>query len=167
MKLQLPNKLITLDKLHSIVTNLKEQQKKVIWTNGCFDILHIGHIEYLNQAKMLGDILIVGLNSDDSVNAIKGNNRPLFNELDRAKVLNALVYIDYITIFKEPSPLKILQLLKPDYYVKGGDYTIDTINQLERSVIESYGGKIKILPIVQGVSTTEIVAKIQRLENIY
>ena len=163
MELKLPEKLITLQQLQSIVAGLKEQRQKVVWTNGCFDILHVGHVTYLEQAKALGDLLIMGLNSDASIKILKGGNRPIFNEIERATVLNAIVYVDYITTFDAPSPRKILQQLKPDFYVKGGDYTIDTIDQLERRSIESYGGKIIILPIKKGVSTTNIIKKIESL----
>lgn len=154
------DKLVTLEKLKIIVAKLKQKNETIIWTNGCFDIVHIGHVEYLERAKALGGTLIVGLNSDASIKAIKGNKRPLFSELKRAKVLSALIYVDYIVIFENPTPLKILLLLKPDYYVKGGDYTIDSIDQQERSTVESYGGKIKILPFIADVSTSKIVDKI-------
>ena len=161
--LKKPEKLITLAKLQPIVNRLKKQQKKVVWTNGCFDILHVGHVEYLERAKELGDILIVGLNSDLSIKALKGEKRPLFRELYRAKVLNAIEYIDYITIFNEQTPLKLLTLLQPAYYVKGGDYTIETIDQIERNAVKSYGGTIKIFPIVQGLSTSNIIKQIKNL----
>jgi len=157
------NKLIPLQNIHSIIQKFKNENRCIVWTNGCFDILHVGHVEYLQQAKQLGDILIVGLNSDYSVSAIKGANRPIFNELDRARVLNAIIYIDYITIFDNPSPASLLALLKPDFYVKGGDYTLNTIDQEERKIVESYDGSIKILPLIENVSTSAIIKKITQL----
>ncbi|MBD3287512.1 D-glycero-beta-D-manno-heptose 1-phosphate adenylyltransferase [candidate division KSB1 bacterium] len=160
---KLPEKLVTVDELSGLITSHREQNEKIVWTNGCFDILHVGHVEYLEGAKKLGDYLVVGLNSDHSTRALKGAGRPIFSEVARSKVLSAVQYIDYVLIFDEPSPLKMLEFLKPDFYVKGGDYDIDTIDQQERRCVEGYGGKIVILPLVKGASTTEIIEKINRL----
>ena len=160
---KLLRKLVTFEALIKIISENRSQNKKIIWTNGCFDILHVGHVEYLAGAKKLGDILIVGLNSDESVRRLKGTDRPLFNQTERAKVLNAVEFVDYIFIFDEPSPLNLLNRLKPDFYVKGGDYNIETINQEERRCVESYGGKISILPMIKGASTTKIIEKINKL----
>jgi len=154
------DKLVSLEQLLTIVTQQRNQSKTIVWTNGCFDILHIGHVECLAQAKSIGDVLIVGMNSDGSVRMLKGEQRPLFTESIRAKVLSAIVYVDYITVFDEPSPLKTIERLQPDYYVKGGDYTLETINQHERKVIENYGGKIRFVPLVKGVSTSRIIEQI-------
>lgn len=157
-----PAKLKTIDELKSEIEQLHNEGKRVVWTNGCFDILHLGHITYLQKAAALGDVLIVGLNSDASVRAIKGPDRPIINEMDRAFVLSALECVGYVTIFHEESPLEILKRLQPDVYAKGGDYTLDTIVQTERRAVEAYGGKIAILPAVEGRSTTNIIARITK-----
>ena len=154
-------KIVSLQNLIKIVDSYKKKNIKIVWTNGCFDILHIGHIKYLEQAKKSGDILIVGLNSDNSVKKLKGENRPIFNENDRATVLSFLTFIDHIIIFDQASPSEMLDLLQPHYYIKGGDYTIDTIDQHERRLVEAYEGRIKILPYVKGVSTSDIIKKIR------
>lgn len=156
-----PFKLKTLPQLKKIVQQLKEQGKKIVWTNGCFDILHVGHITYLMQARKEGDVLIVGLNSDRSVRQIKGPDRPVINERNRALVLSALECVDYIVLFDEKSPLPIIKQLRPDVYAKGGDYTIDTLVQPERRFVESYGGRIALIPGVEGYSTTEIIHKVK------
>lgn len=155
-----PAKLKTLEQLQSVVTRLQRDGKKVVWTNGCFDILHAGHIAYLIRARQEGDVLVLGLNSDSSVRSIKGPERPVIAEQDRALVLSALACVDYLLLFDDPSPLRLIEALKPDVYVKGGDYTIDTINQEERRLVEGYGGSIAILPGVEGQSTTSIIQKI-------
>ena len=155
-----PAKLKTLEELAPIVQQLQHEGKTIVWTNGCFDILHVGHITYLQEASRLGDILVVGLNSDASVRENKGIHRPVVPEGDRALVLSALECIDYVTIFSDKTTVRILEALRPDVYVKGGDYTIDTIVQPERRVVEGYGGKIRIIPAVQGRSTTSLIQRI-------
>jgi D-beta-D-heptose 7-phosphate kinase/D-beta-D-heptose 1-phosphate adenosyltransferase len=157
-----PAKLKTLEQLAPIVKQLRDEGRKVVWTNGCFDIVHVGHITYLLKAARLGDVLIVGLNSDASVRKNKGPNRPVVPEGDRALVLSALECIGYVTIFSDKTTVRILDALKPDIYVKGGDYTLDTIVQEERRVVEGYGGKIAIIPAVSGQSTTSIIRRIAR-----
>jgi D-beta-D-heptose 7-phosphate kinase/D-beta-D-heptose 1-phosphate adenosyltransferase len=155
-----PAKLKTIDELGPIVRQLQRDGKTIVWTNGCFDILHVGHITYLLKAARLGDVLIVGLNSDASVRENKGPNRPVVPEGDRALVLSALECIDYVTIFSDKTTVGILEVLKPDVYAKGGDYTLSTIVQEERRVIESYGGRIGIIPGVEGQSTSAIIQRI-------
>jgi D-beta-D-heptose 7-phosphate kinase/D-beta-D-heptose 1-phosphate adenosyltransferase len=149
-----------LEQLQAVMKRLKREGKKVVWTNGCFDILHVGHIMYLQEARNQGDAMVVGLNSDASVQAIKGPNRPVVSESDRAQVLAALECVDYIVIFDEKTPLPLISLLQPDVYAKGGDYTVDTIDQEERVAVEAYGGKIAIIPGQEGKSTTWIIEKI-------
>jgi D-beta-D-heptose 7-phosphate kinase/D-beta-D-heptose 1-phosphate adenosyltransferase len=149
-------------KIAETVRKLQAEGKRVVWTNGCFDIVHIGHITYLQRAARLGDVLVVGLNSDASVKKLKGPDRPIIDEQERALVLSALECIDYVTVFEETSPLAIIEEIKPDIYAKGGDYTIDTIDQDERHVVESYGGEIAILPVVEGRSTTSIIGRIAK-----
>lgn len=155
-----PVKLKSIDELARIVAGLKDEGKKVVWTNGCFDILHAGHITYLLNASRHGDVLVVGLNSDESVRENKGPSRPVVDEQDRALILSALECVSYLTIFGEKTTTGILEQIKPDVYAKGGDYTLDTIVQEERRVVESYGGKIAIIPKVDGVSTTALIQKI-------
>ena len=153
-------KVKSIGALEIIVKQLRKDGQKVVWTNGCFDILHVGHISYLLNARKQGDVLIVGLNSDLSVQSIKGPDRPVVKEDDRALVLSALSCVDYIVIFNDPTPMPQLSALHPDVYVKGGDYTIDTIVQEERRLVEGYGGKIAILPGVEGKSTTNIIDRV-------
>ena len=153
-------KIVSLDELKLIVDKEKEVRKTIVWTNGCFDLMHVGHILYLEKAKTLGDILIVGLNSDASVRQSKGSTRPIVEETQRAKLLSSLSCVDYVTIFSDETPMSWLKELKPDIYVKGGDYTIDTINQQERKLIESYGGRIELMPGIEGMSTTHLIDRI-------
>ncbi|MCX7871666.1 MAG: adenylyltransferase/cytidyltransferase family protein [Verrucomicrobiae bacterium] len=134
--------------------------RKIVATNGCFDILHIGHATYLEAAKAQGDALVVGVNGDESVRAIKGAGRPINNERARAALVAALESVDAVFIFKETDAMRFLSIVKPDVYVKGGDYNIDTINQPERRLVEQFGGKVLVLAGVPGVSTTEILKKI-------
>ena len=156
-------KLITLDELLQLKNDFVKANKKITWTNGCFDFMHAGHVDYLERAKKYGDVLIVGMNSDQSVKRYKGDLRPICNEIFRAQVLNALCCVDYIIIFNDKTPIKIIERLEPDFYIKGGDYTLDTIDQNERRTVESSGGKSIILPDVNGISTTIIIEKIREL----
>ena len=160
------NKLITLEQLTKIIDQGRSDGKKFAWTNGCFDIIHAGHVDYLERSKAYGDFLVVGLNSDASIKKLKGDLRPIFSEQDRAKVLCSIIYVDYVVIFSDKSPINMIELLQPDYYIKGGDYTIDTIDQNERKVVEGYGGGIVLLPMVAGVSSSIIVEKIKKLSVI-
>ena len=144
-------------KISEIVTSLKAKGKRIVFTNGCFDILHVGHVRYLNEAKALGDILILGLNSDSSVKSLKGSNRPINNESDRAEVLSALKAIDYVVIFDEKTAENIVGEVKPDIYAKGGDYSIDTLP--EAKIVAEHGGKTVLLQLVDGKSSTNIINK--------
>ena len=157
-----PAKVKTVEELQPVVAHLQQEGKRVVWTNGCFDILHVGHITYLLEARKRGDVLVVGLNSDRSVQENKGPDRPLVKEQDRALVLSALECVDYITVFDGKTPMPLLEALQPDVYAKGGDYTLDTIVQIERRLVEGYGGEIAIIPGVPGRSTTEIIELIER-----
>jgi rfaE bifunctional protein nucleotidyltransferase chain/domain len=160
------NKLVTLEQLTNIINKARKNGKKIAWTNGCFDIIHAGHVDYLERSKAYGDFLVVGMNSDVSVKELKGDNRPVFSEKDRAKVLSSIVYLDYVVIFSNKTPIKMIEFIKPDFYIKGGDYTIETIDQDERKVVEGYGGEIVLLPMVEGVSSSIIVEKIKKLSDI-
>ena len=137
---------------------LRKEGKKIAFTNGCFDILHVGHVRYLKEAKKTTDILVLALNSDTSVQAIKGAKRPLVSEEERAEVLAALECIDYVTIFDELTPLELIRYLKPDILIKGGDWPEDKV--IGRDEIKKWGGHVTIIPEVAGKSTTNIVDKI-------
>jgi rfaE bifunctional protein nucleotidyltransferase chain/domain len=152
------DKIKSLTELKTIVEKSREEGKMIVFTNGCFDILHTGHIRYLREAKALGDILIVGLNSDSSVKSIKGDNRPIIPEDERAEMLAALEDIDYIVIFSEDTPLNLLSTLEPDILAKGGDYKINQV--VGRELVEAYGGKVIVLGEVKKYSTSDIIDRI-------
>ncbi len=142
----------------SQIANSIRNIKKIVFTNGCFDILHSGHIIYLYEAKKLGDILIIGLNSDNSIKRIKGEKRPIVPQEERAFLLSSLEMVDYVTIFDEDTPYKLIEIIKPHVLVKGGDWPIDNI--VGRDIVESYGGKVLNIPFVEGKSTTNIIERI-------
>lgn len=152
-------KLVEKENLNNIIKKLKSDNKKIVFTNGCFDILHAGHVRYLKESKKFGDILIVGLNSDISVKKIKGESRPINPEMDRAEVLAGLEAVNYIVLFDETSPVKLLEEIKPDIYTKGADYTVETLP--EAKTVLSYGGKIEFIKFLEGRSTTKIIDKIK------
>jgi D-beta-D-heptose 7-phosphate kinase/D-beta-D-heptose 1-phosphate adenosyltransferase len=139
----------------------QEKGKKIVFTNGCFDILHRGHVTYLNQARDLGDLLIVGINSDESVKRLKGLERPVNMLEDRAYVLSALKSVDYVIPFEEDTPLDLINLIMPDILVKGGDYTIDRIVGAQE--VLAHGGRVEIIPFVPGKSTSAIIDTIKTL----
>ena len=141
----------------SILEEWKSRGQKLVFTNGCFDLLHAGHVQYLNEARRLGDKLVVGLNSDASVRRLKGNSRPITKLEDRASVLSALRAIDLILSFDEDTPLQLIKNLKPDIIVKGGDYNIDEM--IGKEFVEAYGGKVKVLDFKNGYSTSLIIDK--------
>ncbi|MEC4892727.1 MAG: D-glycero-beta-D-manno-heptose 1-phosphate adenylyltransferase [Oscillatoria sp. PMC 1051.18] len=147
--------------LTQIVQQHRQLGQQIVFTNGCFDILHPGHVIYLAQAKALGDILIVGVNSDPSIKQLKGSQRPINSLRDRLQVLAALASVDYVVPFEESTPSELLKIVCPDIYVKGGDYTRETLP--ETPVVEELGGIIKILPFVGSNSTTKIIEKIRNL----
>jgi len=154
-----PGKIVTPDDLKAIMEGHQDVGKKVVWTNGCFDILHAGHVLYLAEAARQGDVLVVGLNSDASLRAVKGPDRPYMPENERAIILAGLEAVDYVTIFDADSPLAIIDDLRPDVYAKGGDYAIDTIDQDERKLVEGYGGAIALLPGIEGQSSSSIIKR--------
>ena len=139
---------------------LRQGGQKVVFTNGCFDILHAGHVTYLEAAKAQGDVLVLGLNTDESVRRLKGPERPINSELDRAKVVGALKAVDYVVLFGEQTAETVIAEVKPDVYVKGGDYTLDTLP--EAKIVQSYGGKVAFIDMVEGCSTTNIINKIKK-----
>lgn len=144
--------------IKALSEKLKSDGNKIIFTNGCFDILHSGHVFYLQKAKQQGDILILGLNSDASVRRLKGEKRPINSEMDRAIVISELKSIDYVVIFEEDTPLEIISLIVPDILVKGGDYKKEDV--VGKDIVESNGGQVVIIPFVDGKSTTNIINKI-------
>jgi len=156
-------KIIAWDDLPTWRAAMRARKQKLVVTNGCFDLLHLGHVTYLETARNLGDALLVGVNSDDAVRELKGQDRPVNAEAERAAVLAALESITGICIFAEPTATRFLTLAKPDVYVKGGDYTLDTLNKAERQAVEASGGQIVIIPFVPGKSTTALLQKIARL----
>ena len=157
------DKIIPWDKLPEWRAAFRATGGKLVVTNGCFDLLHVGHVSYLESARNLGDALLVGVNGDDSTRQLKGAGRPVNPEADRAAVLAALASVDGVCIFPEKTAVKFLAAAQPDIYAKGGDYTPDTLNQDERGAVESAGGKIVIIPFVPGKSTTALLEKISRL----
>ena len=152
--------LVKRSELDDLLKKLKAHGKTIVTTNGCFDILHVGHVRYLEKAKSFGDVLIVALNSDKSVKSIKGQNRPINNENDRAEVLSALRSVDYVVLFDEDSPIDLLLQIKPDVHTKGADYTIETLPEA-KGIIDA-GGRIEFISFVEGKSTTSIIEKMRK-----
>lgn len=155
------NKIKTINEIEQIVKDIKKEGKKIVTCNGVFDILHIGHIKFLKEAKEQGDILIVGLNSDSSVKLNKGDKRPINNEENRAKILAALQYVDYIVIFSEKDPIKLLEIIKPDIHANGEEYGE---NCIEADVVKKYGGKIYLIKKYGDFSTTSLIKKLSSNE---
>lgn len=154
-------KIISLEQLPDWRAAIRAAGKKLVVTNGCFDLLHVGHVTYLEAARNQGDTLLVGLNSDAAVRALKGSGRPINSELDRAAVLAALASVNAVCIFRETRATDFLKLAAPDIYVKGGDYTLATLNPEEREVVENVGGRIVLVPLIPGKSTTALLEKAQ------
>ena len=148
----------SLDELKAIRQNYKKEKKKVVFTNGCFDLIHAGHVDYLSKAKELGDVLIVGLNSDASVKRLKGEMRPILLEAERAFVISNLKPVDYVTIFEEDTPGRLIAELIPDILVKGADWAIENI--VGRDVVEANGGEVKTIKFVNNQSTSKIIDSI-------
>lgn len=153
-------KILSIDQLLRERELLGRQGRRVVFTNGCFDLLHPGHIRYLQEARRLGDALIVALNSDRSVRELKGEKRPILNQNERSEVMAALSCVDYVTIFDESTPREIIVALLPDVLVKGGDWDIDRI--VGRDEVEAAGGKVLSLPFVEGCSTSDVIERIAR-----
>lgn len=151
-------KILSRDELIRERERLRGERKRVVFTNGCFDLLHPGHVRYLKEARAIGDVLIVALNSDRSVRALKGEGRPILSEEERAEVMAALESVDYVTIFDEETPRELIAALLPDVLVKGGDWAIEHI--VGREEVEQAGGKVLSLPFVKGSSTSDIIQRI-------
>lgn len=154
-------KLRTLSSAVRAVRALQKRGRKVVFTNGCFDILHVGHVRYLEQARGLGDALVIGLNRDASVRRLKGPQRPVVGERERAAVLGALESVDLIVLFSEPTPIRLIRALKPDLLVKGGDWRKKSI--VGWDVVESYGGRVRSLRFIKGFSSTGLIDKLKKL----
>jgi len=152
-------KVLTIDQLLAERRRLNEAGQKLVFTNGVFDILHVGHVRYLEDARALGDALVVAINSDASVRQLKGDTRPLMNEDERAEIMAALRAVDYVTIFDNISPRALIAKLLPDVLVKGGDYALDEIHGREE--VETAGGRVVSLPFIEGVSTSGIIERIK------
>lgn len=152
-------KIVSRQAMQSLVTALRKGNKKIVFTNGCFDILHVGHVRYLQAARALGDVLIVGLNTDASVRQLKGPTRPINSEGERAELLAALACVDYVTLFGESTPETVIDLLRPDIHVKGGDYKVEDLP--EAKIVHGYGGEVVIMPLVADRSTTRLIERLQ------
>ena len=155
-------KLVSQDEIVNIVKDLQNNGKTVVTTNGCYDILHVGHVRYLQKTKEYADYSVVMLNSDSSVKNLKGKNRPINTELDRAEILCALSCVDYVVIFEEKSPCGLLEKIKPNFHTKGADYTLDTLPQEEKEVIINNNIDVKFIEFVQGKSTTNTIEKMKQ-----
>jgi len=152
-------KLKSVDELSAIAAEARKNGKIVVFTNGCFDLIHRGHIHTLRQAKALGDLLVVGLNSDVSVKAIKGPDRPIMPEADRIELIAALEMVDYVVTYSEPDPHRVIAAIKPGVLAKGGDWSADKI--VGADVVEQYGGRVVVIPYLPGFSTTQIIERIR------
>lgn len=165
------SKIVTRQQLSAAVQHRQQVGERGVFTNGCFDLLHLGHVRYLQEARNLGDFLVLALNSDESVRRLKGAGRPLVPEMERAEILAALTCIDYVTIFPEATASPLIELLQPAIYVKGGDYAgaqdnTPNSNRLpEAAVVQAYGGTVCLIPYVPQHSTTELIAAIKRLSD--
>ncbi|MDP2726006.1 MAG: D-glycero-beta-D-manno-heptose 1-phosphate adenylyltransferase [Dehalococcoidia bacterium] len=152
--------VVTLEELRRLRRDWSSQGKRVVLTNGCFDLLHVGHVRYLQQAKALGDVLIVGINDDASVSHLKGPRRPIMGQNDRAEIVAALEGVDYVVVFMEITATSLVEALQPDVYAKGGDYGHGGQELPEAETVLGYGGRVELLPLVEGRSTTDLVRQV-------
>jgi D-beta-D-heptose 7-phosphate kinase/D-beta-D-heptose 1-phosphate adenosyltransferase len=151
-------KIQSLETLPGMIDRFKRDGKRIVFTNGCFDLLHVGHVRYLQQAKALGDVLVVGLNSDASVRQIKGEKRPLIAQEERAEILSALECVDLVVLFEDPTPYRLIAIVRPHVLVKGGDWPTEKI--VGKDIVEQEGGKVFTIPLVQGASTSGLIGRI-------
>ncbi|NOX36568.1 MAG: D-glycero-beta-D-manno-heptose 1-phosphate adenylyltransferase [Calditrichaeota bacterium] len=158
------HKIVSWEKLKTMRERWRAEKKTVVFTNGCFDLLHRGHVEYLARARELGDVLIVALNSDDSVRRLKGAERPILPQDDRAMILAALQMVDAVTLFEQDTPYELIREIVPDILVKGGDYKPDQV--VGKDIVENAGGRVEIVPLVAGKSTSEVIERIQSKGNL-
>lgn len=157
------DKIFTLPQLAEQLDAWRGQGQKIVFTNGCFDLLHLGHVDYLEKSRQLGDKLVLGLNTDASISRIKGPTRPLQDEMSRARVMASLLFVDAVVLFDDDTPLELIKAVQPDILVKGDDYTIENI--VGQDVVTARGGEVKTVPLVKGYSTTNIVKKIENQHN--
>ena len=158
------NKVVTKDQLVPLLTQARTQRKRIVFTNGCFDLMHVGHTRYLQAAKALGDLLVVGVNSDGSAKSLnKSPDRPIVSDQQRAEVVAALGCVDYVVLFTEPDPHALISALQPDVLVKGGDWPVERI--VGRDIVEGRGGVVKTIPLVPGVSTTSLIHRIRSAQT--
>lgn len=150
--------IVPFPKVRALASSLRAKKKRIVFTNGCFDIIHAGHIKYLERAKALGDILIVGVNSDSSVRMIKGPSRPVVKQGERAAIVAALKPVDYVSIFNDATPIKLIKAIRPDVLVKGADWRLNNI--VGGDFVKSYGGKVRAVSLVKGRSTSNLIRKI-------
>ena len=157
--IQTQNKILTLEKLKVQINNWKKQDLTIVFTNGCFDLIHLGHVDYLAKARNFGDKLIIGLNTDQSIKKIKGPKRPILDEVARARILSSFEFVDAVTLFSDETPLNLIKEIKPDILVKGNDYNPENIVGAE--IVKSYDGKVITVELIPGYSTSEIIKKIK------
>lgn len=158
------SKVVTTEQLVPLLAQARTQGKRIVFTNGCFDLMHVGHTRYLQAAKALGDLLVVGVNSDASVKSLnKSPDRPIVPESQRAEVLAALGCVDHVVLFAEPDPSRLIRAVQPDVLVKGGDWSVETI--VGRDIVEGRGGLVKTIPLVPGVSTTTLIHRIRSTQT--
>lgn len=155
------NKIVSLGEAIERVKAWQDKGEKIVFTNGCFDIVHLGHIDYLEKARNLGNRLVLGLNTDASVKRLKGESRPVVNEYARARMMSAFEFVDAVVLFDEPTPLTLIEEVKPDILVKGDDYTVETI--VGADFVIGKGGEVKTIPLVKGYSTTSLIEKIKQI----
>jgi len=156
----MPTKVITMEQLSPLLQQARAQKRRVVFTNGCFDLMHVGHTRYLQSAKDLGDVLVVAVNSDASVRSLnKAPDRPIVSEVQRAEVVAALGCVDYVVLFNEPDPQNLIASLQPDVLVKGGDWAVERI--VGREIVEARGGVVRTIPLVPGISTTSLIQRIR------
>jgi rfaE bifunctional protein nucleotidyltransferase chain/domain len=158
-------KIVSAEELATIQRKMREEGRKLVLTNGCFDLLHLGHVRYLQNARALGDALAVAINGDQSVRALKGEGRPLNPEADRAEIVAALGCVDHVVVFPEVRATRLLETVSPSIYVKGGDYTSETLDAAERAVLKNVGAEIRILPFEKGQSTSALIERMKRCSD--
>lgn len=151
-------KIVPFSKVSTLASSLRAKNKRIVFTNGCFDIIHAGHIKYLEKARALGDVLIVGINSDSSIKKIKGPKRPVVRQRDRATIVAALRPVDYVSIFNDATPIRLIKAIRPDVLVKGADWRLNNI--VGGDFVKSYGGKVRAVPLIKGRSTSNLIRKI-------
>jgi D-beta-D-heptose 7-phosphate kinase/D-beta-D-heptose 1-phosphate adenosyltransferase len=154
-------KIVSREQARARVEHWRAKGRRIAYANGCFDLLHVGHVRTLEAARQHGDVLVVGLNADASARQLKGEGRPLYAERERAEMVAALASVDLVVIFPELSSLELIKALRPDVWVKGGDYALETVNQEERAFVESYGGEVALTDRVEGTSTSDLIARLK------